>query len=38
MIHEWMGQATRGYVEGGWEHILAGLKRVVEDRETAPTG
>jgi hypothetical protein len=30
MIHEDMAQATRDYVEGGWEHILAGLKSVVE--------
>ena len=30
MIHEDMGQATHDYVEGGWEHILAGLKLVVE--------
>jgi uncharacterized protein YndB with AHSA1/START domain len=30
MLHEGMGQATRNYVEGGWEHILAGLKSVVE--------
>jgi len=30
MTHEAMGQATRDYVEGGWEHILAGFKSVVE--------
>ncbi len=30
MIHEEMGQATRDYVEGGWEHILAGLKTLLE--------
>jgi uncharacterized protein YndB with AHSA1/START domain len=30
MIHEDMGPSTRDYVEGGWEHILAGLKSVVE--------
>jgi uncharacterized protein YndB with AHSA1/START domain len=30
LIHEGMGQATRDYVEGGWEHILHGLKDVVE--------
>ncbi len=35
MTHEDMGQATRDYVEGGWEHILAGLKSVVE-AGTAP--
>ena len=34
MIHEDMGQATRDYVEGGWEHILAGLKSVVESTES----
>ena len=33
LIHEGMGQATRDYVDGGWEHILSGLKRVVEQRE-----
>jgi len=30
MIHEDMGQATRDYVQGGWEQILSGLKSVVE--------
>ena len=35
MIHEDMGQATRDYVDGGWEHILSGLKRVVEERQPA---
>ena len=35
MIHEGMGQATRDYVDGGWKHILAGLKRVVESGEVA---
>jgi uncharacterized protein YndB with AHSA1/START domain len=30
MLHDSMGEATRDYVEGGWEHILAGLKAVVE--------
>src|SRR5687767_8491615 len=33
MIHEGMGEATRDYVDGGWEHIFGGLKRVVEERE-----
>jgi uncharacterized protein YndB with AHSA1/START domain len=35
MIQEGMGHATREYVDGGWEHILSGLKRVVESRELA---
>ena len=35
IAHEGMGQATREYVDGGWEHILAGLKLVVEEREPA---
>jgi uncharacterized protein YndB with AHSA1/START domain len=30
VIHEGMGEATRSYTEGGWEHILAGLKTLVE--------
>jgi uncharacterized protein YndB with AHSA1/START domain len=30
VIHEEMGEATRSYTEGGWEHILAGLKTLVE--------
>ena len=30
VIHEGMGAATRSYTEGGWEHILAGLKALVE--------
>ena len=38
MIHEEMGQATRDYVEGGWEHILAGLKSVVESNEPVAIG
>ena len=38
MIHEDMGQATRDYVEGGWEHILAGLKSVVESGEPVAAG
>ncbi len=33
MIHEDMGPATRKYVEGGWDHILAGLKSVVESTD-----
>jgi uncharacterized protein YndB with AHSA1/START domain len=37
MIHEGMGRATRDYVDGGWEHILNGLKRVVEERQPAAT-
>ena len=36
LIHEGMGEATRDYVDGGWEHILAGLKRVVEERVPDP--
>ena len=35
MIHEGMGEATRAYVEGGWEQILSGLKRVVESAENS---
>jgi hypothetical protein len=27
-----MGQATREYTEGGWEHILSGLKELLETR------
>lgn len=38
MIHEGMGEATRDYVEGGWEHILAGLKRVVESEPVPSSG
>ena len=39
LVHEDMPRATREYVEGGWEHILAGLKRVVEGAaEPAATG
>jgi uncharacterized protein YndB with AHSA1/START domain len=30
VTHEDMGQATRDYVDGGWEHILAGLKELLE--------
>lgn len=30
VVHERLGAATAEYVEGGWEHILGGLKRVVE--------
>jgi uncharacterized protein YndB with AHSA1/START domain len=30
VIHEAMGQATRDYTDGGWEHILAGLKELLE--------
>jgi uncharacterized protein YndB with AHSA1/START domain len=30
VIHDGMGEATRNYTEGGWEHILAGLKTLVE--------
>ena len=37
MIHEGMGEATGNYVEGGWEQILAGLKRVVESAEVTAT-
>ncbi len=36
MIHEGMAQATRDYVDGGWEHILAGLKQVVESEVREP--
>jgi hypothetical protein len=35
-MHEGMGRATRDYVDGGWEHILGGLKRVVEERVPDP--
>lgn len=31
IVHEEMGQATRDYTDGGWEHILSGLKTVVEN-------
>ena len=39
MIHEDMGQATRDYVEGGWEQILAGLKTLLESGQpmSSPT-
>jgi uncharacterized protein YndB with AHSA1/START domain len=30
VVHEGMGQATRDYTDGGWEHILQGLKGVAE--------
>lgn len=30
LIHEGQGQATLDYTDGGWEHILDGLKSVVE--------
>jgi uncharacterized protein YndB with AHSA1/START domain len=30
VLHEGQGQATRDYTEGGWEHILDGLKSVAE--------
>jgi uncharacterized protein YndB with AHSA1/START domain len=30
LIHEELGDATRDYVTGGWEHILAGLKTLLE--------
>ena len=30
VIHDNMGEATRQYTEGGWEHILAGMKTLLE--------
>ena len=30
LIHEDMPPATRDYVEGGWDHILGGLKEFLE--------
>jgi len=30
VIHDGMGEATRQYTDGGWEHILAGLKTLLE--------
>ena len=32
VVHEGMGQATLDYTEGGWEHILGGLKELLETR------
>lgn len=33
VTHERLGPATRAYIEGGWEHILAGLKSMLENGE-----
>jgi len=30
VIHDDMGEATARYTDGGWEHILAGLKTLLE--------
>jgi uncharacterized protein YndB with AHSA1/START domain len=30
LVHDGQGQATLDYTEGGWEHILAGLKSLLE--------
>ena len=30
VLHEEQGQATLDYTEGGWEHILSGLKALLE--------
>lgn len=42
VIHEKLGPATLAYIEGGWEHIFAGLKTLLETGEpqkvSAPTG
>ncbi|HYI21534.1 MAG TPA: SRPBCC family protein [Candidatus Limnocylindrales bacterium] len=40
MIHEDLRPATRDYVDGGWEHILAGLKALLETGEpmNSPAG
>jgi uncharacterized protein YndB with AHSA1/START domain len=35
LIHEEMPQATRDYVEGGWERILSGLKSMLESERAA---
>jgi uncharacterized protein YndB with AHSA1/START domain len=35
LIHEDMPEATRDYVEGGWEHILSGLKTLLESEPAA---
>lgn len=30
IIHDGMAEATRQYTEGGWEHILNGMKTLIE--------
>ena len=38
ITHEGMGQATREYVEDGWEMILSGLKTLLETGEPLRVG
>lgn len=38
IVHEGMGQATREYVEEGWELILSGLKTLIETGEALKVG
>jgi uncharacterized protein YndB with AHSA1/START domain len=35
LTHDRLGPATREYVTGGWEHILGGLKTVLETGQPA---
>jgi hypothetical protein len=34
VVHDRQGRATLDYTEGGWEHILYGLKSIVESGAT----
>jgi uncharacterized protein YndB with AHSA1/START domain len=38
IVHEGMGQATRDYVEDGWELILSGLKTLLETGQPLNVG
>jgi uncharacterized protein YndB with AHSA1/START domain len=38
IVHEGMGQATREYVEDGWELILSGMKTLLETGEALKIG
>ena len=38
VLHEDLGPATLEYIEGGWEHILAGLKTFLENGRPLEAG
>lgn len=38
VVHEDLGPATLSYIQGGWEHILAGLKTLLETGEPLKVG
>jgi uncharacterized protein YndB with AHSA1/START domain len=38
LLHEGLAPATFEYTEGGWEHILAGMKALLEETAPVPAG